>query len=266
MKSKKPGPARKLLLTISFATRLPLASVPDDSTQLTGLGKYLPASGLVIGLLLAGFIVILQCLKASILLAATLTVIAWLTITGGIHMDGLMDTADGIFSHRSRQRMIEIMSDSRVGNFGAMSGFCLILVKIAACAALFPTFLSICILFIPAWARWCELIAIGRHEYAKKSGMGKVWHESTVFPRDAVQGMLPPLVCTILAVFMGYKLPVFVAVVTIAAGILCGAWLNEKLGGHTGDSYGAVVEISEAAGLAATACLSSLPSFQSFFI
>ncbi|NJL73173.1 MAG: adenosylcobinamide-GDP ribazoletransferase, partial [Candidatus Competibacteraceae bacterium] len=78
-----------------------------------------------------------------------LLAVLWLLLTGGLHMDGLMDTADGIFSHQSRERMLEIMHDPRVGNFGVLSGVSVLLIKITGMAALSGSGLSTVLLIAP---------------------------------------------------------------------------------------------------------------------
>lgn len=263
---------KRFALTTAYITRLPLCTLPDTGAedQLSGLSKFLPAVGLLIGSLLALLALALDSVLTGgpfgwTLKAAVLAVF-WLLITGGIHFDGLMDTADGIFSHRDQARTLEIMADSRVGNFGAMTGWCVLLLKFAALWSLCSPSYWMILLLVPAWARWCETYTIGAFPYLKAQGMGKIWHDTTSFPRDPLLAAIPPLVAT---AFLHYQhsslIPVLIALFTISAGLSLSYWLNRRLKGQTGDTYGACVEIAETGGLFLFAVATNCPYLSLLF-
>ncbi len=248
---------KDLALALSYVTcfRLIRISYVED-TALSGLSKYLPSAGILIGLFLCLVVQITAGLGDNKLLMATVVAVSWLWLTGGLHLDGLMDTADGIFSHQSRERILEIMHDSRVGNFGVLAGVSILLIKIASLASLPHHALLVAVLSIPAWARWCETYAIGRFAYAREQGKGKIWHQTTSYPGDLIRAALPILLVSGALLFKGDPLTVLLPVVlTIGAGLISAHWLNRKIGGHTGDTYGAVVELAETFGLGLTAIL-----------
>lgn len=255
------NPVKKFALTAACVTRLPLCSLPeaDDSETMAGLSKYLPAVGLLVGAILFGLSALLDLIKAEPLLSAAVLTVAWLLLTGGIHFDGLMDTADGIFSHRDQKRMLEIMADSRVGNFGAMAGWCVLLLKFAALGSLATSSLAGVLLVVPAWARWCETYAIGAFPYLRREGMGKVWHDTTRFPRDLILSSIIPLAATVWLQHQGWCLAAPAAIATIACGLAAMHWLKRILGGQTGDTYGATVELAEAGALLLIALTAHLP-------
>ncbi|MBS1995749.1 MAG: adenosylcobinamide-GDP ribazoletransferase, partial [Cyanobacteria bacterium SZAS LIN-2] len=189
-------PLAQFALATSYITIIPLSrfikiegepAVLGDEEILAGLAKYLPTVGALIGLPLCVMALLLGLGESTAnksLLNAVILAIAWLVITGGLHFDGLMDTADGIFSHRSKERMLEIMQDSRVGNFGAISGICTFVLKVAAMAAMSPQALPLALFLTPMWARFAEVYAIAHYPYARPQGKGKVWHDTTKVPRD----------------------------------------------------------------------------------
>lgn len=260
---------RRFLITLSYVTSLPIklgsgnsqttefestadsnySAEADQTTELAGLAKYLPAAGLVIGAILTGIAALLLFkLHAPSLVTGPLLAITWLCLTGGLHFDGLMDAADGIFSHRNRERMLEIMLDSRVGNFGAITGMAVLILKCASLASLVahPILLLATLAIVPAWARWCELYAIGRFPYAREMGKGKIWHDSTRFPGDLFIAMvLPVLVSALAAAFTGLTDTLAVVAFVIGSGLTASYWLASHIKGHTGDTYGAVVELAE---------------------
>lgn len=239
--------ATSYVTIIPMARLLPASSVTEES--LNGLAVYLPAVGLLIGTILAATCLALETLHAANFLLATMITILWLALTGGLHFDGLMDTADGIFSHRSKERMLEIMQDSRVGNFAVMVGVAAFALKIAALTALPARALPLFLLFAPSFARLAETFAIGAFPYARAEGKGKVWHDTMRFPQDVLAATLLPI-CLLTGVIIlshGTLLLPLALYFAIACGVglSSAAYLNSRLGGQTGDTYGAVVELTE---------------------
>ena len=108
------------LAAFQFLTRLPIPVQIDYTERVFQRSSvFYPLVGFVIGLLLLlageGLTQVLPTMPAAVLLLAI-----WVVLTGGLHLDGLMDTADGILSHRPREQMLEIMKDSRVGAMGVI--------------------------------------------------------------------------------------------------------------------------------------------------
>jgi adenosylcobinamide-GDP ribazoletransferase len=242
--------------TVSYVTCIPAVGRqirhPDSGLaqiDLSGLAKYLSAAGLLIGAILCLFLWLLGLFHTDSILCATLLTVGWLCLTGGLHFDGLMDTADGIFSHQSVERMLEIMTDSRVGNYGVMTGVAVLLLKVACLASLPSAALYPVLLLSPSWARWCESFAIGKFPYLRDQGMGKVWHDTMRFPQDLFTGALLPITASVLLGFINPLVVIVVAAATVFAGLVASYALAKKFGGHTGDTYGAVVELAEVGGL-----------------
>ncbi|MBI4533517.1 MAG: adenosylcobinamide-GDP ribazoletransferase [Candidatus Melainabacteria bacterium] len=252
------NPLKRFALAISYVTCLPLLRDPDGQL-LPGLAKYLPAVGILLGCLMAGLAIALKAICSDSLVVGVILTLSWLIITGGIHFDGLMDTADGVFSHRERSRMLEIMADSRVGNFGVMVGFGIISTKIACLASLNSNILWLTLLVVPSWARWCETFTIGAFPYLREQGLGKVWHDTIGWPSDLIVSAIPPILLTIILSASGNLLSLLIALATILSGLACAFWLKSILWGHTGDTYGATVELAETGALLATALLVHLP-------
>lgn len=247
---------RRLALAAAYVTCLPIYKVELENSDemLSGLSKYLPTVGLLIGICLFLLAKVLQVVHAPFLVQGALLTLFWFIFTSGLHLDGLMDTADGIFSHQNPSRMLEIMQDPRVGNFGVIVGVLLLLLKFAALATLSGTLLFASIFTIPAFARLAEVFAIGKFAYLREQGKGKIWHDTTDYPRDFWLSAVLPVACvSVIVVKMNYWIFLITPATTLVAGIICTGWLNKKLGGQTGDTYGATVECAEAAGLIAAA-------------
>lgn len=224
-------------------------AVPEAEglSDLDGLAKYLPAVGALLGAILALSAIAITLLTHSSLLTAAIITVEWLILTGGLHFDGLMDTADGIFSHRSRERMLEIMQDSRVGNMAVMAGISVFILKIAALSTLPAEVLPIVLILAPTLGRFAETFAIAKYPYARAEGKGKVWHDTTRFPADVLAAAVIPVALVAAFSYLLGAAAIVVAylLISLAVGWAASAYFASRLGGHTGDTYGAVVEITE---------------------
>lgn len=244
---------KRFATTLCYVTCLPvLTRQPHkglNQSELSGLAKYLSAAGLLIGIALSLCWFLLHALHTNSFLSGVLLAIIWLCLTGGLHFDGLMDTADGIFSHQSPEKMLEVMRDSRVGNYGVMVGISTLLIKAACLSTLSNAAILPALLLCPSWARWCESFAIGNFRYLRESGMGKVWHDTMHYPKDLLKGAVIPILTTAAIMIAQPFEASIVAIAVLFSGYLTSYLLAKKFGGHTGDTYGAVVELAETGGL-----------------
>ena len=239
---------REFVTALQFLTRIRLFSDPDYDDGLFGRSvKFFPLVGLLAGSILAGVAVLTGgWLPGTV--RSTLLVTLSVFITGGLHCDGLMDSADGLFSGRSRERMLEIMKDSRVGSFGVIAIILLLLWKWALLHDLPDSLLVPALISMMTFGRFAMILAILRFPYARPEGMGKA------FALYAGTHSLGPALATLLgllAVFYFVTGPLVCGIAAAAAlaailfAFWFGRWTTHKLGGMTGDTYGAVTELSE---------------------
>ena len=190
-----------------------------------------------------------------------LVLAAGLLLTGGLHMDGAMDTADGL---AAGERLLEAMDDSRVGASGAQALALLLLLRTAALATL-ATAAPLALPWAALWGRVAPLVAMARFPYLRPGG-------TAAFHREHWAGLARELRPTALLVLLVVVIHMAVAGWVVAgssarmavlaglAGLLPALvvplWLGRRLGGHSGDSYGACVEWSEALALLLSAALS----------
>ncbi|MFN4279798.1 adenosylcobinamide-GDP ribazoletransferase [Thermosynechococcus sp.] len=220
---------------IAFYTCLPLP--PRWPMQLAGAAKWCPWVGLLLGGMLWGAQGVLQFLRVPPLVAGVGVVALWLGLTGGLHLDGAMDTADGLAVQDPRRRL-EVMADSRVGAFGVMAAIIILLLKATALSGLERNSALVWVLVL---GRLAQVWAIARYPYLKPQGTGQIHKASGCFPRDFwPSGLLVLLLIFLLPVSLGQFLFGLLLILLIPA------WLQQQLGGHTGDTYGAVVEWTEA--------------------
>lgn len=239
-----------IALLFRFMTRLPVGFEPKfDSDNLGKSMKFFPIVGMVMGLILWLFYLGLSNFIYSPMVMAAILVIIEVVLTGGLHLDGLADTFDGIFSYRSKQKMLDIMKDSRLGTNG---GLVLILYFILKVALLYELELlvgipsGVVLLLTPAIARLNSVINCASAPYARATGMGKTFVDNT--NRCGV------VVATILTVIFGgvvcyfYQIPytiLGILPIVMILGYIFAKLMTRKIGGITGDTLGAVVELSE---------------------
>lgn len=227
-----------------FLTRIPIKPqtqwTPESFSHSV---KFFPIIGALIGLLLSAVLYGAQSFwgeKLPIHLIAIGLILLEVIITGGLHCDGLMDTVDGIFSGKSRVRMLEIMKDSRVGAFGAMSICLLIFVKYSLILDIDPVLLPLAILVMPIVGRTAVVAAITLYPYARVEGLGKAFYQSAHKYTLYVAGL-----CSALLLIPLGKTVMVSGVVGIIFALLLSEYVSKRLGGLTGDVYGAIVELTE---------------------
>ena len=211
------------------------------------VARWCPIVGIFIGLSIAVVNIFLEFSNIPNLTNKALLVAIWVAITGGLHLDGAMDTADGL-SVTDPDRRLEVMKDSATGAFGAIAAIIILLLKVTALA---DVSLPIWLVFISAagWARWGQVCAIAFYPYLRETGKGSFHKENLCLPQDILLGLFVLLGCSGLWFTVEYLSWLQVGIIVtgnIAIALLTGYWFNKKLGGHTGDTYGAVVEWSEA--------------------
>lgn len=211
------------------------------------VAQYVPLVGLIIGGILGLFDTAMYYLGMPILTRSALIVGLWIAITGGLHLDGAMDTADGLAVGDPKRRL-EVMADSATGAFGAMAAIVLVLLKTAALIDL-EKYRWLILMAACGWGRWGQQIAIARYPYLKATGKGAVHKQAIRSYKDLLPGLLLMISLSSLQILL-HKQHLFLALGMILTGsataFLTSAWFNRKLGGHTGDTYGAVVEWTEA--------------------
>ena len=147
---------RRLVLAIQFLTRLPTPQVRDfRDDDLSRAAVYYPLVGVIIGALLAAP---LYLLGDQPWLAGVLTLLAWVWVTGALHLDGLGDVADAFgAAHRDPQRFLEVLKDPHMGVFGVVTLVMQLLLKFVLLTELAASPLWFGIVLVPAWARWGTL-------------------------------------------------------------------------------------------------------------
>ena len=234
---------RGLVTAIGFLTAVPIGARGELREGDFGRASvWFPAVGLLVGLLLAG---VDWCGRAAWdpMVAGALVVGAAVVVTGGLHIDGLMDTADAFFSRAGRERMLEIMRDPRSGALGVAAGACVLLTKFAVYAHLGAGEHWRVIAAAPALGRLAMVIAVGAFPYARESGTG-ARIAAEVGKRHVIGALVLGAAIAVGLLSVGGLLVFAMALALAVAG---GAYARRRLGGLTGDVYGALNEVVEVA-------------------
>jgi adenosylcobinamide-GDP ribazoletransferase len=207
------------------------------------IARFAPWIGLVLGLMQA---VLWGLLEGRVPQAAQVALVLALGIalSGGLHLDGVMDTADGL---AAGERCLEAMEDSRVGA-SAVQGLVLLLLLRAAGLICLGAQAPLALVWSGFWSRCSPLLAMAWFPYLRPDGGTAAFHRKhwRGLGREARPALLALVPLLVLAAPSGWLVVVLLAVLPVLAVPL---WLGRRLGGHSGDSYGACVEWSEALSL-----------------
>ena len=233
---------KSFFAAIRFLTVLPLPSAgPEDAAVLGRSTRFFPVIGLLAGLMMGG----LDAVLGAVLPAGprnVLIVLVMVGVSGGLHLDGLADTADGFLSSRSRERVLEIMRDSRIGAMGVLAIVGVLALKMAALASLPTGRRWPALLLMPLAGRTALVLEMNLLPYARPTGLG-VAFETYKSRWDAVWA-----IGTLAGIGYAAAGPqgLFAAVGTIGVTSVVSLWSHRKVGGWTGDTLGAACELCEA--------------------
>lgn len=232
---------RPLLIALQFLTVLP---IPVDGTpEATASGRsllYYPLIGLGVGALLALLAWTLS--EAPPLLSAAVLLAAWVSVTGALHLDGLADSADALIGgFRDRDRTLAIMKDPRSGPMAVVTLVLVLLLKFSALVQLVSNGNWEIILVAPVLGRTALVMLFLTTPYVRPHGLGSL-----------LANHLPRRACALAAAFTLLAVPAFIGLaavwllaVVVSVFLVLRRLMLRRLGGTTGDTAGALVEITE---------------------
>ena len=228
---------KRLIAAIKFITILPLGKTIIYDPK--GMVPFFPVVGIILGAFVSIFDQGVSRLWPGSV-AAILDVIFLVVLTGAFHLDGLGDTADGLLGHRSREKALEVMKDSRIGVMGLVAIICGLSIKWGGIMNL-GVHRSLLLVIIPAYARGSMLFGMRFLEYGRPDGgTGYDFFDNTL-NFYTFWGLLIPIALSFFIGWRGIWL-IFIFVLTTAAIIL---FYKKRMGCITGDMLGAMTEITE---------------------
>jgi len=162
---------------LRFLTIIPLPSKDNESPLEMGRSTvYFPVAGLFIGLLLVGLNFLLRLILPSPIVNG-LVIVLLVIISGALHLDGFVDTCDGIAGHKTVEDRWEVMHDSRAGAFGIVGVALLLLIEYISLSNIPGNLLTATLLIMPVISRWTMVYAISAYPYARQEGLGKAFKQ-----------------------------------------------------------------------------------------
>lgn len=229
------------LIALTFFTRIPIRFKGDVSQEEFFKSMlFLPIIGLVLGIILLGIALLIHNVK-SINIQAVLLLISYLALTGGLHLDGLADTSDAIFSAKDKEKMFEIMKDSRLGTFGAVVLILLLLANFSGFTYVFESRSYSVLLIMPIIGRYCALQLGAFSKAVPTGGLGEGFSKVD----KPLYSVIYFIVLILLLILLKqYKL-IISSVLTIIISLFEIPYFKRTLGGITGDLFGFTIELTQ---------------------
>ncbi|MFA5096953.1 MAG: adenosylcobinamide-GDP ribazoletransferase [Candidatus Omnitrophota bacterium] len=229
------------LLALQFLTVIPLRIKDVDERKISRAAGYFPLVGLLLGLILVGINSCLSILHFPGFAAAIILIVSLAVITGGMHLDGLADTADAFLSGKAKDEMLVIMRDPHIGVMGVLSIVAALLIKAALLYSISAPLKIIALLLMCVLSRWGAVLAMSLFPYARKDG------KAGVYIRGMNRGILIfALITTLFFSFLIWQFKGVFALLAISGCVYLGAGFSRrKIDGITGDILGAGIELAE---------------------
>jgi len=232
---------KSFLLALQFLTIAPIRIKKIRDEHMGWAIVYFPVIGLLLGLVLCGVNYLLISAQFDPLAVNIILVVLLIAITGALHLDGLSDAFDGLFSGKKGQEILNIMRDPHVGSMGVLAVISILLLKISFLSAVRPETKNLALLLMCVLSRWSMALSLFSFPYAREDGKAKIF----------VVGMNKKIfvAATLMAIGVTFIIsrtigPIAFALTAVFA-YLADLWVKKKIGGITGDTIGAVSEVSE---------------------
>ena len=228
-----------ILAAFQFLTIFPPIIKRSFTTKELGRSvAYYPLVGLAVGGVLYGAAIWLGLFFPALVVTAVILFL-WITITRAIHLDGFLDTCDGLFGGFTQEKRLLIMRDSHVGAFALVGGGVLLISMFAAIISTEQLLGSL--LLAPVLGRWSLSFALTAFPYARKEGMGREIKDNSRWP----QLLLASLITLAVAWFVAHWLGILIFGLVFVFCFLWFRYVLRLIPGLTGDIYGATCVLTE---------------------
>jgi len=234
---------------LRFLTIIPLPFRSKEGPEELGHSTvFFPVVGLLIGLLLLGVNALFRLFLPSEVVNGLL-IVSLVEISGALHLDGFVDTCDGIAGHKSVEERWRVMHDSRAGAFGIVGVALVLLLKYITLSSIPGNLVTVALLLTPVVSRWAMVYTIVAYPYARQEGLGKAFKQSAGWHQLVAATIITLVLVILSAWFAGITYFFLVGPVVMLAIwviiVLAALYFKRKFSGLTGDTYGAINEIAE---------------------
>lgn len=225
---------------LMFFTRLPVPDISYSQEKLNASSRYFPLVGILIGTLSAT-VFMFSTMLFSTNISVLLSMIASILITGAFHEDGFADTCDGFGGGYTKEKILEIMKDSRIGAYGAIGITLLLILKFFLLSEIKPMYIPMVIVSGHAISRFISISLLYSMVYVKEEGKAKPISTALPLPSLLIAGFfgLIPLL-----LFKKYLILLVLFPLFFTRSYLS-YYFKKHIGGYTGDCLGAVQQVSE---------------------
>lgn len=232
----------KLIFAHTFYTRLPMPSIRQyTKEEMADSAKYLPVVGITIGFIAAAtYWLAIQLLPVSI--SAIISIIATIIATGAFHEDGFADVCDAFGGGWDKQRILDIMKDSRMGAYGAIGICMLLLTKYSAVREIDRSTIPYALIAAHVISRWAAVWFMYSHSYARTDATSKT--SEVAQPMSAVSFITATAITAAVMASMPVCIIIAAAIVPVTK-IVFARYINKWIGGYTGDTLGATQQLTE---------------------
>ena len=237
---------KSFLLAIQFLTVIPLRIKKISEQNLAKATLYFPLAGLLIGLVLSEINLGLFILNLPSFTVSIILIVSLIGLTGGMHLDGLSDSADAFFSGKPKEEMLRVMRDPHIGVMGVLSIICVILLKVSLLESVSAPEKAGALLLMCVLSRWSAVLAMFLFPYARQEG------KAGVFIRGmTLKIFLISLISAVIFSFIIWQVKGMILLIIVSGcAYLAGRFTSKKIGGITGDTLGATIELTEIVTLA----------------
>lgn len=242
---------KSFLAALQFLTIFPIRIKKITLKQISRSVIYFPIAGLLLGMALWAANYLLTLARFDTLMSNIILVVMLIIATGGLHLDGLSDTSDALFSGRDKSKMLRIMRDPHVGAMGVLALGSALMLKTAFLSSVIIATKGQALMLMCVLSRYSMVMSLYCFPYAREEGKGKVFADGM-----NIKIFIASTVITLVIAFMISGLAgLAILAVTALFGWLANLSITKKIGGITGDTIGAVSELSEIATLFGVALL-----------
>lgn len=231
---------KKFFIALQFLTILPIKIT--SRIKNADFGKsliYFPVIGTLIGVFLTACLFLFSFLPDIVISILILIILS--IITGGIHLDGFADTCDGFCGSKSKERILEIMRDSRIGVMGVIGLVNLLILKFSLILSIPEQVLPKSLILMTTFSRWSQVLSCYTSRYARKEGKAKYFIEY-----DSKWEFLAGSIFTIVIfLFLMQLKGMIILVISTIVILLAINYVKNKIDGMTGDTIGAISEVAE---------------------
>ncbi|MBU4376304.1 MAG: adenosylcobinamide-GDP ribazoletransferase [Candidatus Omnitrophica bacterium] len=232
---------RSFLVALQFLTLLPVKGGKLEEGKLKRAIVFFPLVGLLIGLFLVAANQLFSFLNLGQLCVNTIIVAFLIFVTGGLHLDGLGDTFDGIAGGKGRDEILRIMRDPHIGTMGALSIVIAVILGIALLSEIGIDIKAKALLLMCVLSRWAMVFAMFSFPYARKEGKALLFFKNT----DVKNFTFASFITLFIAIALWHLKGFLIFAIVALSAYITGKSINTRIDGITGDTLGAINEIAQ---------------------